>query len=125
LNSSKLFLVLGSINAALAVAIGAFAAHALKSRLSATDMGIFQTANQYHFYHALGLLITGIIMSSFPSSALIKVSGWVMFAGIILFSGSLYCLVLTQQRWLGAVTPLGGTAFIIAWLCLMTGVIKS
>lgn len=88
-------------------------------------MGIFHTANQYHFYHALGLLITGIIMSSFPSSALIKISGWVMFAGIILFSGSLYCLVLTQQRWLGAVTPFGGTAFIIAWLSLLTGVIKS
>lgn len=125
MNSSKLFLVLGSINAALAVALGAFAAHALKTRLSETDMGIFHTANQYHFYHALGLLITGIIMSSFPSSALIKISGWVMFAGIILFSGSLYCLVLTQQRWLGAVTPFGGTAFIIAWLSLLTGVIKS
>lgn len=125
MNSSKLFLVLGSINAALAVALGAFAAHALKARLSETDMGIFHTANQYHFYHALGLLITGMVISSFPSSALIKISGWVMFAGIILFSGSLYCLVLTQQRWLGAVTPFGGTAFIIAWLCLLTGVIKS
>lgn len=125
MTSSKLFLLLGAVNAALAVLIGAFGAHALKARLSVADMAIFQTGSQYHFYHALGLLAVGLILASYPSSAWIKASGWLMLIGIILFSGSLYVLVITQLRWLGAITPLGGTAFIIAWIMLMAGVIKS
>ena len=125
MDSSRVFLILGALNAALAVGFGAFGAHALKARLTETDLDIFQTACQYHFYHALGLLIIGLLVATHPGSGLVKISGWIMFAGIILFSGSLYALVLTQYRWLGAVTPLGGTAFIIAWICLLTGVIKS
>ncbi len=123
--TGKLFLLLGSINAALAVAIGAFGAHALKARLTPADMETFHTASQYHFYHALGLMLAGLVISSIHGSAFIKASGWIMLTGIILFSGSLYCLVITQQRWFGAITPLGGTAFIVAWLCLFAGVLKS
>ena len=125
MTSSKLFLLLGALNAALAVLIGAFGAHALRTRLNAADIAVFQTGNQYHFYHALGLLAVGVMLASYPSSAWIKASGWLMLIGIILFSGSLYVLVITQLRWLGAITPLGGTAFIVAWITLMAGVLKS
>jgi len=124
MQSAKIFLVLGSINAMLAVVLGAFGAHALKTRLGTEMLTVYQTGVQYHFYHALGLLVVGIIAHQFPPSVWIRTSGWLMFAGIILFSGSLYILSLTQLRWFGAITPLGGLAFILAWLMLLIGVIK-
>ena len=108
----------------LAVVLGAFGAHALKTRLGADLLGVYQTGVQYHFYHALGLLLVGIITHQFPPSLWIKTSGWLMFAGILLFSGSLYILSLTSLRWLGAVTPVGGLAFILAWLCLSIGILR-
>ena len=86
--SAKLLLILGSVNAALAVTLGAFGAHALKARLSEQMMNLYQTGIQYHFYHALGLLILGLIALHMPSSSWLKWSGWLMFSGIILFSGS-------------------------------------
>jgi uncharacterized membrane protein YgdD (TMEM256/DUF423 family) len=79
---------------------------------------------QYHFYHALGLLAVGIIATQLPESALVKWSGWLMVAGIILFSGSLYILSISGIKWLGAITPLGGTAFIIAWVLLAVAVLR-
>lgn len=121
---SKIFLVLGSLNAMLAVMLGAFGAHGLRTRISSGMLEVYQTAVQYHLYHALGLLIVGIITCHFAPSYWFKSSGWLMFAGIILFSGSLYILSMAQLRWFGAITPLGGMAFILAWLMLLIGVIK-
>ena len=121
---AKLFLVLGSINALLVVLIGAFGTHGLKARLTVENMTVFQTAVQYHFYHAVGLMLVGLIAWHIPASPYLRWSGWLMLAGIILFSGSLYALSITNIRWLGMITPLGGTAFIIAWLLLTIGIIK-
>ncbi|HKL17929.1 MAG TPA: DUF423 domain-containing protein [Halalkalibaculum sp.] len=120
----KIFTSLGSINALIAVMLGAFGAHALKNRLSADMLEIFQTGVQYHFYHALGLLAVGIIAYHLPESGLLRWSGWLMLAGIIIFSGSLYILSTSGITWLGAITPIGGTAFIIAWLLLTIAVLK-
>lgn len=121
----KLFTALGSINALISVLLGAFGAHALKSRLSADMMAIFETGVQYHFYHALGLLAVGLIACHLPESTWLRWSGWLMFAGILIFSGSLYILSTTGIKWLGAITPIGGTAFIIAWVLLTIAVLKT
>lgn len=115
---TRLFLLFGSVSAALAVALGAFGAHGLKSRLTPELMVTWQTAVQYHFYHALGLFAVAGVAALLPASAAVKWSGWLMVAGILLFSGSLYALALTGVRGLGAITPLGGVAFIIAWVLL-------
>lgn len=114
----KLALFLGSINAVLVVILGAFGSHGLKARLSAEMLTVFQTGVQYHFYHAIGLIIIGIVAFHIPGSALLKWSAWIMLTGIILFSGSLYILAITNLRWLGMITPIGGLAFIISWLLL-------
>ncbi len=123
--TAKLFLLLGSASALLAVLLGAFGAHALKSKLSTDMLTIFQTGVQYHFYHALGLLAVGFIATQIPDSAAIKWSGWLMFIGIVIFSGSLYLLSITGQRWLGAITPIGGVAFIAAWALLVYAIYRS
>ena len=115
---AKLFITLGSISGMLAVALGAFGAHALKNRLDDYALGVYQTAVQYHFYHSLALLAVGVIALSQPHGALLRSSGWLFLLGIIVFSGSLYLLSISGIRWLGAVTPLGGLAFIAAWGCL-------
>lgn len=115
---------MGSINALIAVVLGAFGAHGLKNRLSVEMMEIFQTAVQYHFYHALGLLAVGVIALHLPESGVLKWSGWLMLAGIILFSGSLYLLSATGIKWLGAITPIGGMAFIASWVLLAIAVLK-
>lgn len=120
----KLFVTLGGINAFLAVALGAFGAHALKSQLSPEMLAIFETGVQYHFYHALGLLAVGIIAAHLPESVWLKRSGWIMFAGIIIFSGSLYILSITGVRWLGAITPIGGVCFLVSWVLLVIAVLK-
>ncbi len=117
-NITRVFIILGSLNAALAVIIGAFGAHILKSQLSENLMTTFQTGNQYHFFHALGLFAVAFIASQLTNSKLVKWSGFLMFAGIILFSGSLYILSITGITWLGAITPIGGIAFIGAWILL-------
>lgn len=122
--TAKLMLLLGSANAGLAVALGAFGAHALKTRLDENMMHVYQTGIQYHFYHALGLLIIGLIALHLPSSGWLRWSGLLMFAGIFLFSGSLYMLAISNVRWLGMITPIGGTAFIIAWLLLIVALLK-
>jgi len=122
---AKLFLFLGSISAMLAVVFGAFGAHALKSRFDDYAMGVFETAVQYHFYHSFALIIVGVVALSQPQTALLKSSGYLFFVGLIIFSGSLYLLSLTGLRWLGAVTPLGGLAFIAGWACLAAASWKS
>jgi uncharacterized membrane protein YgdD (TMEM256/DUF423 family) len=115
---AKLFLSLGALAGLLAVALGAFGAHALRGRLDDYARGVFETAVQYHFYHALALALVGVLLLSQPATALLKSSGWLFLIGIAVFSGSLYLLAITGIKWLGAVTPLGGLAFIAGWGCL-------
>ena len=111
-----LFLGIGGIAMGLAVLLGAFGAHGLENKLSEEMMAIFQIGVSYHFYHALGLLILGIASFHLPETAWLKWSGWLMVAGIIIFSGSLYLLSTSGIRWLGAITPIGGLCFILAWI---------
>jgi uncharacterized membrane protein YgdD (TMEM256/DUF423 family) len=112
--SSKWLLILGSINMFLAVALGAFGAHALKASLPPDLMAVYHTGNQYHFYHALGLFAVALVAWLRPGSRLIGWSAVLMGAGILLFSGSLYVLSLTGLRSIGVITPFGGTAFLAA-----------
>jgi len=118
MSGARFFLVAGALSAAVAVMLGAFGAHALRGRLPADLLAIYQTASQYHVYHALGLLAVGLLAVYLPASNALRWSGWLMLLGTVLFSGSLYVLAITGQRWLGAITPLGGTAWIAAWLLL-------
>ncbi|MFZ5623130.1 MAG: DUF423 domain-containing protein [Gemmatimonadota bacterium] len=113
----RTFAVLGSLFALLAVAAGAFGAHALRARLSPQDLAIVETAARYQMYHALGLLAVAWVASRAPSGTA-SAAGWLFVAGIATFSGSLYLLTLTGARWLGAITPIGGLSFMVGWLCL-------
>ncbi len=115
---AKLFITLASFSGMLAVVLGAFGAHALKARLDDYSLGVWETAVQYHFYHALALLAVGIVALGQPQSTLLRSSGWLFLLGTLFFSGSLYLLAVSGTRWLGAVTPLGGLAFIGGWACL-------
>ena len=121
---AKTFLALGGVAALLAVALGAFGAHALKNRIPAEMLAVWHTGVEYHLFHALGLLAVGLAAVHLPDSTLLKWSGWLMLAGIVLFSGSLYALALSGERWLGAVTPVGGLAFLAAWVTFVTAVLK-
>jgi len=122
---AKLFLTAGGLAALAAVVLGAFGAHALKSRLSAEMLALWHTGVEYHVYHALGLLAVGLVATQLPESALLKWSGWLMLAGIALFSGSLYALALSGERWLGAITPIGGLGFLGAWTLFVAAVVKA
>ncbi|MGC2519322.1 MAG: DUF423 domain-containing protein [Burkholderiales bacterium] len=123
--NTRLFLSLGGLTALAAVALGAFGAHALKDRLPLEMLAVWRTGVEYHFYHALGLIAVGLLAAQLPGSALLKWSGWLMFAGIALFSGSLYLLAATGTRWLGAVTPVGGAAFLAAWALFVAAVLRA
>ncbi len=114
----KRFLMYSALAACLAVALGAFAAHGLQGRLDEPFMEVFQTGVRYHFFHALGLGLISSLAKQYPHSSKLCSAGWLMLAGIVVFSGSLYLLCLTGQTWLGMITPLGGLAFIAAWLHL-------
>jgi len=122
--AAKTFLVLGALCAMLAVMLGAFGAHALRSRLPPELLAVFHTGVQYHFWHALGLLAIGLVLLHAPGSAPVRWAGWLMLAGIVVFSGSLYVLSISGARWLGAITPLGGLSFIAAWALLAWGVLR-
>lgn len=111
--------MLAGINGFLAVSLGAFAAHGLRERLSPELLHTFQTGVQYHMYHALALFGLGLLMLNFPMVNLLRISAYFMLAGIVLFSGSLYLLSITGTRWLGAITPLGGLCFLMAWALLV------
>lgn len=108
----------------LAVALGAFGAHALKSRLAPDMAAVWQTAVTYHAWHALALLGTGLVMLHWPERAGLSLVGWLFVAGIVLFSGSLYVMALTGVRGLGAVTPFGGVAFLAGWAVLAWAVAR-
>jgi uncharacterized membrane protein YgdD (TMEM256/DUF423 family) len=107
-----------SLALAAAVALGAFGAHAFKARLAPESLAVYQTAVQYHFWHALGLLGVGTLMTQWPTAQGLVWAAWLLIVGLLLFSGSLYVLALTGERWLGALTPIGGVAFVAAWLVL-------
>jgi uncharacterized membrane protein YgdD (TMEM256/DUF423 family) len=113
----RTFFVLGAVLAALGVAAGAFGAHALRARLSPEMLGVFETGVRYHLIHALGLLAVAWAAMRWPGTAT-NAAGWLFVAGTALFSGSLYALTLSGIRALGAITPLGGVAFIAGWLTL-------
>jgi uncharacterized membrane protein YgdD (TMEM256/DUF423 family) len=110
----RVWWVVGTLMAGLAVAAGAFGAHALKARLSPDLLQVFETGVRYQMYHALGLLAVAVACDRWPHSGF-SVAGWLMLAGIVLFSGSLYALCFTGVRTLGAITPLGGLCFLAAW----------
>lgn len=114
----------GAINAALSVAAGAFGAHGLKARLTPDLLAVFETGARYHMYHALALVAVGLV-AHLRGSALVTASAWAFTAGIVLFSGSLYVLALSGVRWLGAITPLGGVAFIAGWVLLAAAALRT
>lgn len=110
----------GAILAGLGVVLGAFGAHGLKARVSAEMLAVFETGVRYHMYHALALLAVGWAATQRPG-AWVQASGWLFLVGIAIFSGSLYVMTLTGARWLGAITPIGGLAFILGWAALAAG----
>lgn len=112
--SPRAWVAAGALLAGLAVAAGAFGAHGLRARLSPDMLQVFETAARYQMYHALALIAVGLIADRWPSP-LLGLAGWLFLAGIVLFSGSLYGLTLSGTRMLGAITPLGGVAFITGW----------
>ena len=111
----RAFVTAGALSAAVAVVLGAFAAHALRARISPELLATFETGVRYQMYHALALAGLAWAVERWPAPPLVW-AGWCFVAGTVLFSGSLYVLVLTGLRWLGAITPLGGLAFIGGWL---------
>jgi uncharacterized membrane protein YgdD (TMEM256/DUF423 family) len=110
-------IALGALNAALAVGAGAFAAHGLRDRLDARALEVFETGARYQMYHAVAIILAGILATS-PGSRGAQTAGWIFQAGIVLFTGSLYALALTGTKGLGAITPFGGLAFLAGWLWL-------
>ena len=120
----RIFFGLGSILAGIAVGLGAFGAHGLRGILSPEDLVTFETGVRYQMYHALALLGVAWAVTQWETS-LLEWSGWLFVLGILVFSGSLYILVLTGQRWLGAVTPLGGLALILGWVLLASAVFRA
>jgi uncharacterized membrane protein YgdD (TMEM256/DUF423 family) len=120
----KLFFLLGSASAGLTVALGAFGAHALKARLSPEMLSVYETGVRYQLAHALALLAVAWAVTRWPGPA-VTASGWLFIVGTLLFSGSLYALALTGQRGWGAITPIGGVAWLVGWGCLAWGVWRS
>lgn len=113
----RIFFALGSVLAFLGVAAGAFGAHGLRGRVTEDLLVIFETAARYHVYHALALLAVAWAADRWPGPAT-TAAGWLFLVGVVLFSGSLYLMTFTGQRWLGAITPLGGAAFLAGWAAL-------
>ena len=120
----KTFLLLGTLNTVLCIALGAFGAHGLKQILSADMLSVYHTGVQYHFYHAFGMIVIGLLLLHFPKSRFMSISGWLMMAGIVLFSFSLYALSITGTKAFVMITPFGGVSFLSAWLLLTYAIWK-
>ena len=116
--TAKILLILTALSGFTSVALGAFAAHGLKNRLSSELLGVFQTGVQYQMFHTLALLAVVLMMAQGINSTWLKVTSYSWLLGMLFFSGSLYVLALTGTKWLGAITPLGGLLFLIGWLSL-------
>ena len=114
----SVFLFLGAISALVGVGMGAFGAHGLKAILSPEMLAVYQTGVTYQMWHALGLMGIALMRQQIPESKLLIWAGWLMFIGILVFSGSLYLLVLLDLKWLGMITPVGGVSFILSWLLI-------
>lgn len=124
MKAMKKILLTGAVLMALAVLLGAFGAHALKKSLSPEMLAVYTTGVEYQFYHSLGLLLIGLVGYHVPSKW-VRWSGALLVTGIVLFSGSLYVLSLTGVKGLGAITPVGGMAFVAGWVCLAIGILKN
>jgi len=122
--TAKLFLALGGLYGFLGVALGAFGAHALRDRLAPELLSAWKTAVEYQFYHALALLAVGWLLRESTTAAWLQAAGVSFTLGVLLFSGSLYALALSGVRILGAITPLGGLAFLLGWACLITAILR-
>ena len=120
----RVFVFLGALGALSGVALGAFGAHVLRGRLSAPMFEVYQTGVHYHLVHALGLVLVGCVAHWLPDSRLVRSAGWLLAAGIVLFSGSLYGLAMSGGMWLGFVTPFGGLCFLLGWGCLAAGALR-
>ena len=120
----RIFIIVGALSAFVGVAAGALGAHALKSRMSAEMLSIFEVGVRYQMYHAFALIATAWVQAKWPSSIVIA-GGWFFIIGTILFSGSLYLLSMSGIKWFGAITPLGGLSFLAGWLCLAWGAWKA
>ena len=120
---NRTFILLGGIFGATAVALGAFGAHGLRSSVDAQTLSTWQTAAHYHLVHSLMLVMIGVLRGHTRSKA-VRAAGWLFLIGIVIFSGTLYLLVLTDNKWLGAVTPLGGICLIAGWVCLAAAGVK-
>jgi uncharacterized membrane protein YgdD (TMEM256/DUF423 family) len=116
--NTKKFLVIATFMMAVVIALGAFGAHALKATTDEHMMAIFNTGVQYHFYNTLGLFAIALITYFLPNSKQIVVSGYLLILGTVVFSCSLYLLVILKSSWLGAITPFGGTLMIISWMVI-------
>ncbi|MBD2857833.1 DUF423 domain-containing protein [Spongiibacter sp. KMU-158] len=112
---------LAAIFGFLAVALGAFGAHGLKSQLTPAMLEVYQTGVQYHFFHALALLLLGVLLRQGMNHSGLTAAAWLFSIGIVIFSGSLYALAITEIKILGAITPIGGLLFLAGWLCLAYG----
>ncbi len=119
----RMFALLGGFSGFLSVGAGAFAAHTLRQKLPSDMIAVFETGARYQMYHALALLGVAWAATEWPGPAM-RVSGWCFIAGTILFSGSLYLMAFTESRWLGAITPMGGVAFLVGWLSLTWGALR-
>ena len=115
---AKYFLLIAAVSGLLAVALGAFGAHALKGKLASDLMAVYQTAVQYHFYHTLALFGVALLLLQCPRHTALRAGGGCFALGLVLFCGSLYALAFSGIRWLGAITPVGGLAFMLGWLAL-------
>jgi len=122
---AKLFIALGAVLGACGVVLGAFGAHALKTRLAADQLGLWNTATQYLFWHALGVLAVGLACIALPDSVWLRAAGVALATGILLFSGSLYLLALGAPKGIGAITPFGGLAFIAGWVALALAALRA
>ena len=120
----KYLVVIAAVLLAAAVITGAFGAHAFKAKLTPEMLAVYETAVQYHFYHALGLLFIAILLAMYPAASLLLYAAVFTIVGVFLFSGSLYVLALSGVKWLGMITPLGGLCFIAAWLTVAIGMIR-
>ncbi len=120
---NRTFVALGSLFALLAVALGAFGTHSLRPRLTERALEIWETAGHYHLIHAVALVLVGLVCGQ-TFSKLAHAAGWLFTIGILIFGGTLYVLALTDIRWLGAITPLGGAAFMVGWICLFLSVVR-
>jgi len=120
--NSRRWARIGALSAGIAVAAGAFGAHALRARLEPRLLEVFETGARYQMYHALALLFVAWLAERAPGSGAVRLAGWAFVAGTVLFSGSLYLMALTGATWLGAITPLGGVAFLVGWGAVAWGV---